>query len=136
MFIVEATSQRHRAQLGCRDTVRIPLIDFGARGPEPSRGRGSGVTYRMGGAQKRLPHAFIARLASGHRGVFERTQGKFMRIQKRSWKKKRQAIHEKFGPSLPHVFAKLVPIGIARGVEALITNLEHEFQFAMREAAS
>ncbi|MGI0149487.1 MAG: phage tail protein, partial [Thermoplasmata archaeon] len=51
---------------------RIPLIEFGARGPEPSRGRGGGVSYRIGsGGRGRHPHAFITTVGS-HRGVFGR----------------------------------------------------------------
>ena len=52
---------------------RIPLIDFRARGPEPSRGKGRGVSYSLQGERKRLPHAFIATMPTGHRGAFERT---------------------------------------------------------------
>jgi hypothetical protein len=55
---------------------RIPLIKFGARGPEPSRGKGRGVSYKLGGQGKqRVPNAFIATMPSGHRGVFVRAMG-------------------------------------------------------------
>jgi hypothetical protein len=51
---------------------RLPLIDFNARGPEPSRGKGGGVRARMPGGAGTYPHAFIATMRSGHRGVYER----------------------------------------------------------------
>lgn len=74
---------------------RIPLIRFGARGPEPSRGKGKGVTYRIGTQGRgRLASAFIARMGSGHRGVFMRTGTA------------RLPIRELKGPSLGRVFAR------------------------------
>ena len=72
---------------------RIPLIKFGARGPEPSRGRGRGVTARGKVGRKRYPHAFIATMPkTGHRGVFEREATTRLHIQ------------ERYGPSVGHVF--------------------------------
>jgi hypothetical protein len=106
--------------------ARIPLIDFQAKGPYPSRGRGKGVTYRIGSARKTLAHAFIARMSSGHKGVFERTPGKFMRTRPR-----RQAIHEKFGPSLPRVFRKFIPVATARVQEQLPKNISAELRFEL-----
>ena len=38
---------------------RIPLIRW-ASGPEPSRGRGRGITSRLKGGTRRIPNAFIA----------------------------------------------------------------------------
>ncbi len=97
---------------------RIALEDFHAKGPMPSRGRGKGVTYRIGSTRKTLPHAFRARMPSGHIGVFQRSGAA------------RLPIHEKFGPSLPHVFRKFKSLGLARMKEQLIKNLQHEFRFA------
>lgn len=119
----EATDARPEARIAA-SLKRIPLIEFGAKGPEPSRGRGRGVSYRLRGGGGRLPHAFIATMASGHRGVFERTAGKFMK-----GRGKRQAIHEKFGPSLGHVFAKYRPQAIERARESFLTNFRHEMGF-------
>lgn len=104
---------------------QIPLIDLGASGPEPSRGKGRGVSYRNPGrgGRVRIPNAFIATMRSGHRGVFKRvTQA-------------RLPITELHGPSLPRVFEKHMPAAIARGEEQLVKNLEHEFKFAMQQAA-
>jgi len=98
---------------------RLPLVEFKARGPEPSRGRGRGVSYRLPSGQGRDPHAFIATMPSGHRGVFKRRGTS------------RLSIHELFGPSLVKVFEKFLPIGAARGQEALVANLKHEVDFVL-----
>lgn len=104
---------------------RIPLIQFRAKGPEPSRGRGRGVTARLPGGAGRYPHAFIATMKSGHRGVFARrgTGG-------------RLPVAELRGPSLPHVFVKFRPDGLARGLEQLVKNLRSELRFAVRKSAT
>jgi hypothetical protein len=101
---------------------RIPLIDFKARGPEPSRGKGRGVTARLPGGKGRYPHAFIAVMRSGHRGVFQRTG------------RARLPVVELKGPSLPRVFDKFAPQGLARGEEALRKNLAHELRFALSQS--
>lgn len=99
---------------------RIPLIDFSARGPNPSRGRGRGVTARLPppGAG-RYPSAFLATMRSGHVGVFQRTG------------KGRLPIYELHGPSIVHVFERYVPLGAARRSEVLLKNVQHEIQFAL-----
>jgi hypothetical protein len=97
----------------------IPLIDFGATGPEPSRGKGRGVRSRLRGGKPLLPHAFIATMRSGHRGVFERVKGAG-----------RLKIQEAHGPSIAYIFGKHVAVGIARGEEQLVKNLKSEFRFA------
>lgn len=104
---------------------RIPLFNFRAKGPVPSRGKGRGVTYKLPGGQGRLEHAFIATMRSGHTGVFARTPGKFM-----AGRGRRQAIHEKFGPSLGQVFSKFRSVGIARAMEVFEQNFDHEMDFA------
>lgn len=124
LVIGEAKPTKLTATLTVRGK-RIPLIDFRARGPEPSRGRGRGVTARLPGGAGRYPHAFIATMRSGHRGVFQRTGAA-----------KRLPIHELRGPSLPFVFDKYIPLGLERCEAVLYKNLEHEFAFAMRAAAA
>jgi hypothetical protein len=100
---------------------RIPLIDFHARGPEPSRGKGRGVTASVQGQRKRYPNAFISTMRSGHRGVFQRKA------------RRRLPIVELRGPSLPHVFAKFIPLGVQRAEELIEKNLEHELEFALSQ---
>lgn len=96
---------------------RIPLIEFGARGPVPSRGRGRGVTAKLPTGAGIYPHAFIATMPSGHRGVYQRR------------KIGRLPIRELFGPSIPGVFAKFIHIFETVASEALVRNLEHEISF-------
>jgi hypothetical protein len=117
--IREATAQNLTAEVSITGK-RIPLIKFNARGPEPSRGRGRGVTARGPGLAGRYPQAFIATVGSGrHRGVFQRRT------------KARLPIRELFGPSLPHVFGKLIPEAAKVGEASLVKNLQHELAFAL-----
>lgn len=99
---------------------RIPLIAFKARGPEPSRGRGR-VTYDLGQGRKTLPGGFIATVGTGrHRGVFVRKG------------KARLPIREAFGPSVVHVFGKLLPEAADVAQEAMVKSAAHEWAFAHR----
>lgn len=97
---------------------RIPLIQFKARGPEPSRGRGRGVSYQLPGGRNIIPNAFITTVGSGHRGVFVRVG------------KGRLPIRELFGPSVGRVFIKFRDIGVAKAQETFASNFEHELAFA------
>ena len=99
--------------------ARIPLIEFRARGPEPSRGRGRGVSYKLPNSRGRIKTAFIARMPSGHRGVFHRKGPK------------QNPIRELFGPSLTKVFEKFVPDGAKVAAAALVKNLRSEIAFAL-----
>jgi hypothetical protein len=102
---------------------RIPLIDFGAKGPKPSRGRGRGVTART--QTRRYPHAFIATVGSGrHEGVFQRKTVK------------RSPRAELFGPSIGFIFGKHLPAGMKKAETELIKNLEHEISRALRMSAT
>jgi hypothetical protein len=98
---------------------RIPLIDFAARGPEPSRGRGRGVSYRLPGGRSRDPHAFIATMPSGHRGVFKRTG------------KERNPIIQSHGPSLVNVFRNKLDFGAERAKAALEEQVRLVIAFAL-----
>lgn len=113
----QASLARPSALIAAR-LKRIPLIDFRATGPDPSRGKGRGVAYKLSGGKNRIGNAFIATMPTGHRGVFVRKA------------KARLGIRELFGPSLGHVFGKYRDMGIARGREVLVANLQHELEFA------
>ena len=104
---------------------RIPLIAFQARGPEPSRGRGRGVSYRLPGGRGRVPTAFIATMRSGHRGVFKRQAAAG-----------RLPVTELHGPSLPHVFEKHFQVFRTAAEEALLKNLASEISFAQSKSSS
>ena len=111
---------------------RLPLIDFKARGPEPSRGRGRGVSYVMQGQRRTIPNAFIATVSragdegqhAGHRGVFVRKMqaGRLPIVQLR-------------GVSIAVAFAHLVPAGEARRAETLAGNVTHEIEFELSRLA-
>jgi hypothetical protein len=116
---------------------RLPLIAFGARGPEPSRGRGRGVSYiSEGGMRKRIPNAFIATVGiGGHRGVFVRSP-RAKTLKRRGPKPNRAQlpITELLGPSIPHVFEKKFPIFRAAAEESLLSNLKHEITWEQTKA--
>lgn len=108
---------------------RLPLIAFGARGPEPTRGRGRGVSYGMKGGRSLIPDAFIARVgAGGHRGVFKRI-GTSRRRSRGAWSPNLPIV-ELRGPSVPHVFEKHLDKFRAAAQESLAKNLASEISFA------
>lgn len=112
---------------------RIPLIAFQARGPEPSRGRGRGVSYRLPSGRGRIRNAFIATMPSGHRGVFIRkTPTRSRRGRPRS--SPALPILELFGPSLPYVFEKYIPEFRKAASESLVKNLRSAINFARSKA--
>ena len=111
--IHNATADRQAATITA-SAKPVPAIKFGARGPEPSRGRGRGVTAKLPAG--RYPRAFIATMRSGHRGVFERRGTA------------RLPIREIKGPSVAYVAAKHTAAAIAKGTESFTKNLEHELK--------
>jgi len=123
----EALPARLTAKLSA-GAKRLPLIKFAARGPYPSRGRGV-VTAMSSGGRKRYPHAFIAQMPSGHRGVFRRDPNRRMRRQPR-----RQAIVELHGPSIAHVAVKYASAGVTRGEMQLAKTMSSELKFAIRSS--
>jgi hypothetical protein len=107
---------------------RMPLIAFGARGPEPSRGRGRGVSYGMKGGRGRIPDAFIATVgAGGHRGVFKRIG--VSRSRSRGAWAPNLPIVELRGPSVPHVFERYLDRFRAAAAESFTKNLASEITF-------
>lgn len=113
----QASFARPEANLGASRVKRIGVIDLGASGPYPSRGRGRGVSWRNEGTRKRDPHAFIAVMPTGHRGVFKRTSARRLKIR------------ELMGPSLGQVFRQFRPAGVARLMEVFDQAFGHEFRF-------
>jgi hypothetical protein len=107
---------------------RIPLIAFQARGPEPSRGRGKGVSYRLPTGRGRIGDAFIATMRSGHRGVFRRKPGGTRHGSTPT--RPQLPIKELRGPSLPHVFEKKLDVFRNAAQESLVKNLRSEISFA------
>jgi hypothetical protein len=98
---------------------RLTLAQFGAKGPDPSRGKGRGVSYRLGpGGRGRVSDAFVATMPTGHRGIYRRAG------------KSRLPIFELYGPSIGHVFDKYREQTIDQMRETFDARLAHELQFA------
>ena len=75
---------------------RIPRIEFGARPSEVTYPRpkiGVSVKIKKAGGRAVIPHSFIARMKSGHIGVFLRKNDAG-----------RLPVEELVGPSVPHLF--------------------------------
>lgn len=121
--VTPAAESRHVVRLTATGK-RIPLIEWVRdKNLAPTRGRrGRGVSARLPGGAGRYPHAFIARMPSGHVGVFQRRATG------------RLPIYQLHGPSLPKVFEKFTPEGLARGGESLKKNLIHELRFASSQS--
>lgn len=90
---------------------RIALIEFGAKGPRPSRGKGR-VTYRAGGGRRTAEGGFITTVGSGHEGVFKRS-GRL-----------RLPIQELRGPSVGRVLDLHRDEVAGRGAEATLAELD------------
>lgn len=124
--LLEATASYPVARIGA-SLRKIKLIDFGAKGPEPSRGKGRGVRAKLPGGAGVYPQAFITVLRSGHRGVFSRAS-ELSRRSDGAWGKN-LPVYELHGPSLGRVFAKHRPAGLARVEEMFIQTFDHEMRF-------
>lgn len=84
---IERASYSHWRSAIRVSTERLPLLAFRARQTR------RGVSYRTDSGGEMLPHAFIATMSSGHRGVFKRRTAA------------RLPIVELRGPSLGQVFS-------------------------------
>lgn len=115
LAITRATRARLEATVTLRGS-RIPLINFGARQTR----RGVSVQVKRG--RTIIPHAFIATMKNGHRGVFVRIKGgKPLQFRygpgSRIAKKGRDLpIAELTGISLPRAF-------VNRNVQAVLKRL-------------
>ena len=98
--IKRATVSRLRAEVP-GSSKRIPVIDLGARQT------GQGITYQHGRQRKTILGAFIARMRSGHTGVFKRRGIK------------RLPIDERKGPSIGFV---LLNRQIQRALRDVVSN--------------
>lgn len=119
MKLERATRSKLRAALQVRG-ARIPLIDFKARQTR------KGVSYRLPTGRGSLPGGFIARMRSGHVGVFKRVG------------KSRLPIGEKFGPSLPRVFLQARVTRVLHSIveTQMAKNLQHEVNFLLRRTGA
>jgi hypothetical protein len=117
---IQATRSRLTGRIEANNKP-IPIVLFGATGPEPSRGKGRGVTAKT--QTRRYPHAFIATTRSGHRGVFQRVGTTRLKIREL-----REA-------SVAAVWIHHEAIGQARGTEQLQKNLQHEVDYLLTQQA-
>ncbi len=124
-----ATPEFRRAKIFA-SAKGIPLIQFRAKGPQPSRGKGRGVTAYIQGASVRYPHAFIARV-KGHVGVFERGKGPTRSRKGLPASSPALPIRELFGPSIWRVALYHRQVALARGREQLAKNLQSEFRYVL-----
>jgi hypothetical protein len=86
----KATLRSLDAVLKAVRAKRLPLIKIDPRAKQVS----SGVAYRgAGGTRRAIPHAFLAKMPSGHSGIYARAPGA-----------KRLPIRELSGPSIYYVF--------------------------------
>jgi hypothetical protein len=95
----------------------IPLIRFRARDTH-----GSGVVVRIAGHTETYRRAFIAKMKSGHVGVFERmTPG-------------RRAIRQLYGPSAAGMFGRQDVLGVVTRTldENLLKNLRRQVDRQLR----
>jgi hypothetical protein len=95
LSLFKASAEKPRAELRARSTKRerIPIFELGPRPRSVTRRRPAGGV-RYGPAQKLIPGSFIARMKSGHVGVFKRLG------------QARRPIIELFGPSVALVFSR------------------------------
>jgi hypothetical protein len=103
---------------------KIPLVRFSPRPAGVTRRRPpGGVSVLVKAQRKRITGSFVARMKSGHLGIFQR-QGT-----------DRLPIEEKFGPALaqmldnPEVNERIRE----RAAERFDKNLRHEFDFALKQ---
>lgn len=124
MKVTKANFRRLSASLNVKGSP-IPLTEYDAR--ESNKGKGTTFRVRKKGARERYPHAFIATMKSGHRGVFERRKFGLKRVG-------RLQIDERFGPSVPAVFARN---GLKKvqsdGANNLQKNLVHETEWLLKK---
>lgn len=102
-----------------------PVYDFRARQTA------GGVTFAgKGGVRQLIPGAFIAKMPTGHVGVFKRT-GTFGR----RGDPKLEKIKERYAVSIAHVFDQHRAAVLEVMRQAFEKNLDHELEFAKTEHA-
>jgi hypothetical protein len=118
----------HRAKRGFLEAEavstggRIPLVKFGARPSSPGKRKPRiGVSVQVKRARKVVPGSFVARMKSGHVGMFTRDGDG------------RLPISQKFGLSVPEMIGNdEVMARIQAGADDRFNkNLAHELDFAL-----
>jgi hypothetical protein len=111
----------------------LRLYGFKPRPSAPGRTKAKGVSIVIKkGVRKTIAGSFIARMPSGHVGVFQRVPGKFMRhVGPRGGR--RQAIKELTTLSVPAmVGAKAIQAALEKQLNArFVTALQHEVDYTL-----
>ncbi len=96
---------------------RLPIIQIDPKAKQDA----TGVSYKSHGGRQHIPHAFVARMKSGHEGVFKRLG------------KARLPITELRGPSIPKVFLENATIKAMDTTANLrwLKNFNHEINFEL-----
>jgi hypothetical protein len=116
--VIKATASRQIARLAAT-TERTPLINFNAKALK----RG-GVKAKLPSPGKgRYPNAFIAKMPSGHIGVYQRAG------------KPRLPIYELRGPSVAQSVTRHADDINAKAAEVFQKNFDHEVQYRLRAEA-
>jgi hypothetical protein len=125
----KASTKRWEASISLSHKL-IPIMDFGAKMTK------KGVSFKVykSGGRKLMLHAFIAKMKSGHEGVFRRGMDKrTIRWEKRSTRKAgvkssvtwhNVFIGKQFGPSLHQAFKRSADL-IQRITQNAYGRLEH-----------
>lgn len=122
-FDVYLNRRASMAYIRCHSlrTNRIPLIKFGAKIMR-SRGKATGVRVKIvrSGKTQVLRHAFLAKMSSGHEGIFTRERGS-------------RKIKEVMGIDAPAMLmsSKVEPAVTKRINEQLQKNMVHELQYQL-----
>lgn len=105
---------------------RLPLYYFSPNPKHPtSKGKGRGVSYKLRGGRERIRDAFIARMQSGHEGIYKRVGES--KKSAGAWSKN-LPIAELFGPSYGHIVGKYRPAALQRMGAAFESYFEHEVE--------
>lgn len=138
--ISRASPYRHKAMLRGEGSPGIPLMDFSPtpkKVPSTKRLKGGGYTPKGGikvmvrrGQRKMVKGAFIAKMPSGHVGVFRRAVDG--RLGRRS---RRPVIEERFGPSPLRIISAdryQIPLDDFAG-ETLDRNMAREADYFLKK---
>lgn len=120
---IRATKDSLTAEVNPRTKAgakQIPILQLRARQVGQGPRRPGGVSFVFEGASKTIPDAFIAKMRSGHTGVFTRRG------------RQRLPIIEAKGPSIRTLFERSEAEGLAQAERDLAVFTEDELQQVMR----
>lgn len=125
LIVVKASPQRVEAAVRSRG-FRTRLIDMTARQVK------RGVTVRISNRRKLIRGAFIAKMKSGHVGVFAREPG--MQMGKRGKPIKNRKIKELYTIAIPEAFGSQEVIDSMRQTfrDKFMARFKHEMEYLAR----